>query len=101
MRGSSGRANVRAGWPVRSGAWACSMIFTFADCELDVDRRELRRDGALVHVEPQVFDVLHYLVRHRDRVVSKDELYQSVWNGRIVSEATLTSRISAARRAIG
>ena len=77
------------------------MIFTFADCELEAERRELRRDAAAVHVEPQVFDVLHYLVRHRDRVVSKDELYQAVWNGRIVSEATLTSRISAARRAIG
>jgi DNA-binding winged helix-turn-helix (wHTH) protein len=84
-----------------SGIRAFSMIFTFADCELDVDRRELRRNGAAAHMEPQVFDVLHYLVRHRDRVVSKDELYQSVWNGRIVSEATLTSRISAARRAIG
>src|SRR5258708_3832872 len=77
------------------------MMFTFADCELDVERRELRRGGATAHVEPQVFDVLYYLVRHRDRVVSKDELYQAVWNGRIVSEATLTSRISASRRAIG
>ena len=77
------------------------MIFAFADCELDVERRELRRQRAPMHVEPQVFEVLLYLVRHRNRVVSKDELYEKVWNGRIVSEATLISRISAARKAIG
>jgi len=77
------------------------MVFVFADCELDGERRELRRHGAAVHIEPQVFDVLHHLVTHRDRVVTKDELFQAVWSGRIVSEATLTSRISAARRAIG
>ena len=77
------------------------MIFAFDDCEIDPDRRELRRGGKAVHVEPQVFDVLIHLLRHRDRVVSKDELMQTVWGGRIVSEATLTSRIGAARRAIG
>src|SRR6266851_4884047 len=77
------------------------MIFAFADCEIDVERRELRREGGATHVEPQVFDVLLHLIRHRDRVVGKDELLQAVWNGRIVSEATLASRISAARRAIG
>ncbi len=77
------------------------MIFSFADCEIDVERRELRRGGSAVHVEPQVFDVLVHLVKHRDRVVAKDELLQTVWHGRIVSEDTLTSRISAARRAIG
>jgi len=77
------------------------MIFVFGDCEIDPDRRELRRGGEAVHVEPQVFDVLIHLLRHSDRVVSKDELIQSVWGGRIVSEATLTSRIAAARRVIG
>jgi DNA-binding winged helix-turn-helix (wHTH) protein/pimeloyl-ACP methyl ester carboxylesterase len=77
------------------------MIFVFGDCEIDSDRRELRRGGEAVHVEPQVFDVLIHLLRHNDRVVSKDELMQTVWGGRIVSEATLTSRIGAARRAIG
>ena len=51
--------------------------------------------------EPQVFDVLAYLLRHRDRIVSKQELFESVWQGRIVSDAALNSRISAARRAIG
>ncbi len=77
------------------------MIFTFANCELDVERRELRREGSPVRVEPQVFDILLHLIRSRDRVVSKDELLTAVWQGRIVSEATLSSRISAARRAIG
>jgi predicted ATPase/DNA-binding winged helix-turn-helix (wHTH) protein len=77
------------------------MIFAFAGCEIDVERRELHRDGRPAHVEPQVFDVLLHLIKHRDRVVGKDELFQAVWNGRIISEATLSGRISAARRAIG
>jgi DNA-binding winged helix-turn-helix (wHTH) protein/pimeloyl-ACP methyl ester carboxylesterase len=76
------------------------MIYTFGNCEIDVDRRELRKGAAAAHVEPQVFDVLLHLVRHPGRMVSKEELIQAVWNGRIISDATLTSRISAARRAI-
>src|SRR2546430_5444165 len=68
---------------------------------LDVARRELRRRGERIALEPQVFDLLVYLVRHRDRVVSKDELLQAVWGGRIVSESTMTSRINAARKAVG
>jgi pimeloyl-ACP methyl ester carboxylesterase len=76
------------------------MIYSFGSCEVDVDRRELRKGGAAVHVEPQVFDLLVHLVRHPGRVVSKDELIQAVWKNRIVSDSTLTSRISAARRAI-
>src|SRR5262249_32550461 len=75
--------------------------FRFTDCEIDIARHELRRAGAVVHIEPQVFDLLVHLVRHRDRIVSKDELFDVVWQGRIVSEATLSSRISAARRVIG
>jgi pimeloyl-ACP methyl ester carboxylesterase/DNA-binding winged helix-turn-helix (wHTH) protein len=75
--------------------------FRFKDHALDVDRRELRRGSELVAVEPQVFDLLVYLIRNRDRVVSKDDLMEGVWGGRIVSESTLTSRINAARRAIG
>jgi len=77
------------------------MAYVFADCELDCERRELRRNGTAVHLEPQVFDVLVHLVRNHDRVVTKDELLQAVWLGRVVSEDALTSRISAARRAIG
>jgi adenylate cyclase len=75
--------------------------FRFADFEIDSARQELRRAGAIVHVEPQVFDLLVHLVRNRDRIVSKDELFDAIWQGRTVSEATLSSRISAARRALG
>ncbi len=73
----------------------------FGECELSVDRRELRRDGEVVPVEPQVFDVLAYLLRHRDRVVLKTELLDEVWGDRFVSESALTSRIKSARRAVG
>jgi TolB-like protein len=75
--------------------------FLFADHTLDLDRRELRHGSRPVAVEPQVFDLLVYLLRNNDRVVSKDDLIASVWGGRIVSESTLTSRINAARKAIG
>jgi adenylate cyclase len=75
--------------------------FRFAEFEIDMARQELRRAGAIVHVEPQVFDLLVYLIRNRHRTVSKDELFDSIWQGRVVSEATLSSRISAARRALG
>jgi len=77
------------------------MTFSFDDYEIDVERRELRRAKSLVHVEPQVFDLLVYLVQNRDRVVSKEDLIASVWGGRIVSDSTLTSRINAARNAVG
>ena len=77
------------------------MIYQFADYSLDVERQELRRGTELVDVEPQVLDLLQYLIRNRERVVSKDDLIEHVWHGRIVSESTLTSRITAARQAIG
>jgi DNA-binding winged helix-turn-helix (wHTH) protein/pimeloyl-ACP methyl ester carboxylesterase len=77
------------------------MPFRFENCSLDIDRRELRRGSELVAIEPQVFDLLVYLVRNRERVVSKDDLIATVWGGRIVSDSTLTSRINAARKAIG
>src|SRR5262245_45698309 len=77
------------------------MHFTFGNCSVDCARRELRRDGKLVAIEPQVFDVLVYLIQHRDRVVSRDDLLASVWGGRLVSESTLSSRINSARSAIG
>ena len=77
------------------------MRFLFDDYTLDTDRRELQRGSKLVAVEPQVFDLLVYLVGNRERVVSKDDLIASVWDGRIVSDSTLTSRINAARTAIG
>ncbi len=77
------------------------MQFLFDVYALDTDRRELRRGTELVPVEPQVFDLLVHLVENRDRVVTKDDMLASVWGGRIVSESTLTSRISAVRKAIG
>ena len=77
------------------------MQFMFADQVLDTDRRELRRGSEPIDVEPQVLDLLIYLVENRDRVVSKDDLISSVWNGRIVSDATLTSRVYTARKAVG
>jgi pimeloyl-ACP methyl ester carboxylesterase/DNA-binding winged helix-turn-helix (wHTH) protein len=75
--------------------------FDFSGYSLDIGRRELRRGPDLVNAEPQVFDLLVYLIENRERVVTKDDLIASVWGGRIVSESTLTSRITAARKAIG
>ncbi|MGH9217097.1 MAG: alpha/beta fold hydrolase, partial [Acidimicrobiales bacterium] len=77
------------------------MIYTFDGYELDLDQFELRRDGARVAVEPQVFDVLAHLVEHRTRVVSKVELLESVWKTTFVTESALTSRIKGARQAVG
>jgi DNA-binding winged helix-turn-helix (wHTH) protein/predicted ATPase len=77
------------------------VIHTFGDCELDTARFELRRGGERQHVEPQVFDLLLYLVEHRDRVVTRDELLVQVWGHSYVSDATLSSRLMAARKAIG
>ncbi len=77
------------------------MPFYFNDFALDPERRELRRGDAPVAIEPQVFDLIEFLIRARDRVVSRDEVFAAVWQGRIVSEATLSSRINAARVAIG
>src|SRR5258708_27987254 len=77
------------------------MIYLFEDCSLDVERRELRRRMDLVPAEPQVLDLLQYLIRNRDHVVSKDELIKAVWNGRIISESALSSRITAVRHAVG
>lgn len=77
------------------------MRFCFGEHVLDSSRRELRRGDGPVHVEPQVFDLLHHLILNHDRVVSRDELISTVWQGRIVSESTLDSRIAAARRAVG
>jgi adenylate cyclase len=77
------------------------LLYSFEDFSLDTARRELRRGNALVSLQRQVFDVLEYLIRNRERVVSKDDLLAAVWSGRIVSESTLFTRINAARSAIG
>jgi TolB-like protein/DNA-binding winged helix-turn-helix (wHTH) protein/tetratricopeptide (TPR) repeat protein len=76
------------------------LYFRFADFEIDTARHELRRAGTIVRIEPQVFDLIVHLIRNRERIVGKEELFDVVWEGRIVSEATLSSRISAARRAL-
>src|ERR1044072_5699590 len=72
-----------------------------AEFEIDLSQQELRRSGKSVHIEPQVFDLIVHLVRNHDRIVSKDELIEKIWNGRIISEAALSSRIHGARRALG
>lgn len=77
------------------------MIYRFENFALDLDRQELWRGSELIQVEPQVLDLLKYLILNRERVVSKDDLIAGVWHGRIVSESTLTSRIAAARQALG
>lgn len=76
-------------------------IWRFGDFVLDTHRYELRGGGEVIRVEPQVFDVLTQLVANAERFVSKEELFDSVWGGRFVTEAALTSRIKAVRRALG
>ena len=76
------------------------MHFVFGDFVLDPVRRELRRGAELVGLEPQVFDLLVHLVRNRDRGVSKDDLLNAIWQGRIVSDSTVSSRIAALRRVL-
>jgi len=75
--------------------------YFFGDHQLDTERRELKRGGSAVALEPQVFDLLVCLLQNRDRVLSKNDLLARVWGGRIVSDATIDSRIKTARRAIG
>jgi TolB-like protein len=77
------------------------VVLAFGDHRLDLKRRELRRGAELIELEPKAFDLLAYLVQNRDRVVGKDDLWAAVWNGRIVSESALTTRINAVRRALG
>ena len=86
LRGARGNAHLR---------------YFFSGCVLDTERRELRRGADLVPLSPQVFDLLHYLIRNREHVVSKDDLIAAVWEGRIASDAALTTRLNVARSAIG
>jgi adenylate cyclase len=75
--------------------------YTFEEYAFDTERRELHRGTDVVSVAPQVFDLLDYLISNRERVVSKDDLINAIWNGRSVSDAALTTRLNAARSAIG
>ena len=84
-----------------AGHYGELMLYHFDRFSLDPDRRELRRDGTPISVEPKVFDLIIYLLDRRDRVVSKDDLISAVWHGRIVSESALATCINAARAALG
>jgi DNA-binding winged helix-turn-helix (wHTH) protein len=75
--------------------------YTFENCTFDTNRRELHRGADVVSVAPQVFDLLDYLIRNRERVVSKDDLINAIWNGRVVTDAALTTRVNVTRSAIG
>jgi len=75
--------------------------YFFEEYAFDTDCRELHRGADVVSVTPQVFDLLAYLIHNRERVVSKDDVINAIWNGRIVSDAALTTRLNAARTAIG
>ena len=95
-------ANLAESWRPDGEEWkAEDMAVAFAGMELDAARFELRRNGTPVPMEPQAFDVLVYLVQHRDRVVAKEELMDQIWGGRFVSETAVTSRIKQIRRALG
>ena len=76
------------------------MLYLFEDYVLDTGRRELRQGSALVSIEPKVFDLLVYVIENRERVVSRDDLIAAIWDGRIVSDSALTTRLNAARSAI-
>src|SRR5215475_5867904 len=79
----------------------CSLRYFFEHYAFDTDRRELRRGPDVVSTTPQVFDLLDYLIRNRERVVSKDDVVNAIWNGRAISDAALTTRLNAARSVIG
>jgi DNA-binding winged helix-turn-helix (wHTH) protein len=78
-----------------------NLRFSFEDFEVDPELRELRRGGTLVPAELKVFDLLVYLIEQRERVVTKDDLIATVWQGRIVSESALATAINAVRAALG
>lgn len=77
------------------------MRYFFENCSFDIERRELRRGTDVIAIAPQVFDLLGYLIGNRERVVSKDDLISAIWQGRIVSDVALTTRLNAVRKAIG
>ena len=76
------------------------MIYRFGNITLDTESYGLERDGEVLAVEPQVFNLLQFLIENRTRVISKDEVIEQVWEGRIVSDAAITSAINLARRAV-
>ena len=101
--------NMEAVWRFSGGFFALLlkcfmlgvMIYRFDAFELDMARFELHKDGELQPLEPQVFALLAYLVEHRERLVPKDELLEKLWDGRVVTDSTLTSRVKSARKSLG
>lgn len=77
------------------------MKYAFANCELDTGNFELKREGRVCAIEPKVFELLRYFVENPDRLIGKNELFEKIWQGRIVSDSALSSQIKAVRRAIG
>src|SRR5215467_2245119 len=77
------------------------MRYQFGDFELTTERYERRRNGTVLRVEPLVFDLILFLLRHAGRVVSRDEIVEGVWQGRLVSETTIDGCIKLARRVLG
>ena len=86
---------------MRIDSHGIKVIYRFDQFELDIARFELREEGAVQPLEPQVFTVLAYLIEHRERLVPKNELFEKLWVGRVVTDSALTSRIKSARRALG
>ncbi|MGE0701605.1 MAG: transcriptional regulator, partial [Hyphomicrobiaceae bacterium] len=76
------------------------MKLRFANCEIDTLRHEFRANGIVVSIEPQVFDLLAYLANNPNRLITKDELVEAVWDGRAISDSSITSRINGARKAV-
>lgn len=103
------RANLSTIWRFHGDFWATAvnwsilsaMIYQFGNFELDMACFELREDGEPRPLEPQVFALVAYLVEHRERLVSKDEIFEKLWDGRIVTDAALASRVKLARKALG
>jgi len=77
------------------------MLYRFEQFEVDPERYELRLNGTLLPVEPLVFDLLHFLARNPNRVLSREEMIEAVWQGRAVSDTTISSAVKSARRALG
>ncbi len=77
------------------------MIYHFGEFEIDIDRYELRCDGNAVHIEPLIFDLLVHLIKNPGRIITRDELVEEIWKGRIISDATISTSIKQARKAIG
>ena len=84
-----------------TAAQGSGLRYLFENFSFDTDRRELRRGTDVIAIAPKVFDLLNYLIGNRERVVSKDDLIRAIWEGRVVSDVALTTRLNAARKAIG